>query len=386
MNTQSSNITNIPYDFPKVSHVKYLQDVLHFTISDLDLSIANGIRRTLISNIPTVVMKGFPHEESNIHITKNTSKLNNEIIKMRLSCIPIHVEDANVSIDDLQNLQVQVSVKNTSKNVIYLTTEHFTIYNKSSKKFADKSFVQTLFPKNDYTNYFIDILRLQPPLINESVGEEIEFMADLGIATASEDAAFNVVCTCAYSYTPDPQKLEEAWNFEKTKHDAAELTENMKINWTTLNKERYYVPNSFDFKVESVGSYKNETLIVMACDILARNIASMIQHIAANQNLIQKSRYISEFCYDVILENENYTVGKIIERELFNLFFTPNSDSSILTFCGFLKEHPFENNSIIRIAFSQNQSNEYILNCLNQASENSVKRLIEISKYFKTKQ
>ena len=155
---QSSNLTNIPSELPIVSNVKYLHDTLHFTIGDVDLSIANGIRRTLISNIPTIVMKGFPHEDSNIHITKNTSKLNNEIIKMRLSCIPIHVEEANMSIDDIQNLQVQVSMKNTTKNVMYVTTEHFTIYNKSTKKFEDKSLVQTLFPKNDYTNYYICLL------------------------------------------------------------------------------------------------------------------------------------------------------------------------------------------------------------------------------------
>ena len=67
--------------------------LLEFTLRNIDVSIANAIRRTILSDIPTIAFKTFPHDKNLAIIHKNTSRLNNEILKQRLACIPIHIKD-----------------------------------------------------------------------------------------------------------------------------------------------------------------------------------------------------------------------------------------------------------------------------------------------------
>ena len=77
---------------PQVEFNSEENDNLTFTLSGINVSFANAIRRTILSDIPLVVFKTSPYEENRATIYKNTTRLNNEIIKQRLGCIPIHVK------------------------------------------------------------------------------------------------------------------------------------------------------------------------------------------------------------------------------------------------------------------------------------------------------
>ena len=70
---------------PVVEKVSKKGDELSFTLSNVNVSVANSIRRTILSDIPTVVFKTAPYEENKSTILVNTSRLNNEIIKQLLS-------------------------------------------------------------------------------------------------------------------------------------------------------------------------------------------------------------------------------------------------------------------------------------------------------------
>ena len=78
---------------PKIDHFVEEDNTLTFTLSGVDVCFANAIRRTILSDIPQIVFKTSPHEENKANIIANTTRLNNEIIKQRLSCIPIHIND-----------------------------------------------------------------------------------------------------------------------------------------------------------------------------------------------------------------------------------------------------------------------------------------------------
>ena len=68
-------------------------DSFGFTLSGVNVSLANALRRTILTDIPLVVFRTSPNEQNKCNIITNTSRLNNEIIKQRLSCIPIHIKD-----------------------------------------------------------------------------------------------------------------------------------------------------------------------------------------------------------------------------------------------------------------------------------------------------
>jgi DNA-directed RNA polymerase subunit L len=58
-----------------------------------------------------------------------------------------------------------------------------------------------------------------------------------------------------------------------------------------------------------------------------------------------------DFCFDIILENEDYTIGKVLEFILYEKYYVTDK---ILTFCGFKKFHPHNQESTIRLAYVQN--------------------------------
>ena len=71
------------------------QDKLYFTIVDVDVCVANALRRVVLSNIETLVFRGFPYESNHIQFKKNNTKFTNEYLKQRLTCLPIHVQDTS---------------------------------------------------------------------------------------------------------------------------------------------------------------------------------------------------------------------------------------------------------------------------------------------------
>ena len=89
-----------------------------------------------------------------------------------------------------------------------------------------------------------------------------------------------------------------------------------------------------------------------------------------------------ENSFDIVLENEDYTVGKVIELILYNLHF--NGDET-LSYCGFKKFHPHDTHSIIRIAFKSVTGENvkvYIAEYLRNAIEKGVGIFRGIAKNF----
>ena len=74
---------------------------LTFTLAGINVSIANGLRRTILSDIPVLAFKTFPHNENQAEFITNTSRFNNEILKQRLGCIPIHIPDLKMPYNEL---------------------------------------------------------------------------------------------------------------------------------------------------------------------------------------------------------------------------------------------------------------------------------------------
>ena len=60
---------------PKIYNMEETNGILKFTLENVNVSYANGIRRILLSEIPCIVITSYPYEENNITIIKNKSIL-----------------------------------------------------------------------------------------------------------------------------------------------------------------------------------------------------------------------------------------------------------------------------------------------------------------------
>ena len=355
-------------------------DSLLFTLSGVNVSLANAVRRTILSDIPLVVFKTAPYEENKANIIANTTRLNNEILKQRLSCIPIYIK--NIEDFPLKNYMLEVNVENITDTTMYVTTKDFIIRDVVTGKPVSETKTREIFPANDYTGYFIDFARLRPTISDEIPGEKINLTCEFSLSTAKVDGMFNAVSTCSYGFTVDTvaqdvllEKLKQTWKDEgKTE---AEIKFEVK-NWKLLDGLRVTKKDSFDYTIQSIGVYTNYELVDKACEILIKKLDDIDTLIEKDELKIDKAMNTMSNSFDIILENEDYTIGKVLEYFLYTKFY----ETKTLTFCGFKKMHPHDNYSIIRVAYKDAVDKSTIKGSLKECIDDAKQVFGKIKKEF----
>ena len=368
----------------KITNIEENNNILKFNVSNINVSYVNAIRRIILSDIPCAVFLTYPYEKNLVNIEINTSRLNNELLKQRIGCIPIYLNvlDDKINVEDYL---IELHVKNTSNTIMYATTKDFKIKDLKMQKYLSESIVREIFPPDNITGDFIDIVRLRPSIydtVESGRYEEIKFDAKLSIGMAKENGMYNVVSTCSYGNTVDNVKVKEEWNkrYEQLKkiHTSEEINK-LQNDFMYLESKRLYIPNCFDFIVESIGIYSNFKIIELACSILIKKLYKIIQDIKENSDNIKEINDTMENCYIITIVDEDYTVGKILDNELFKNYY---NDKKLLTFNGFIKYHPHDKDSYIKLAFKDMINVNDIINIIDECVNNSILKINTIKQYF----
>jgi len=349
-----------------------------FTLSNVNVSFANAIRRVILSDIPIYVFRTAPYEENKATIFTNTSRFNNEIVKQRLGCIPIHISDENFP---YKNYKLEVNVENKSDTIMFVTTEDFIIKNIDTNKPIEDS--ENIFKPDIFTGYYIDFIRLRPRISDEIPGEKLHMTCDFDIGTAKEDGMYNVVSTCAYGNTVDQTKMDQVLikKQQEWKDEGKPDIDFETKNWKLLDGLRITKPNSFDFIIQSVGIYTPFEIIDKSCIILNNRLRAILDLINMNKIEFKQSQTTMSNSFDIILEGEDYTIGKCIEYFLYSKYFE-NSNNKILTYCGFTKLHPHDTNSIIRVAYLNPVTTSTISGHLQECINDSIEVFTKIQHIF----
>ena len=331
---------------PVVNHGIENKGVLSFTLENTNVSIANALRRVLLSDIESVV---FDTDNDKINIHENTTRFHNEILKQRLGCVPIHIKD----IAGIENLIFELNVINESDSIQYVTTKDFTIKDIATDKYLTTEQTKLILPPNNLTKEYVLFTRLRPKISNDILGETISLKVKLKTATAKQDGMYNVVSTCAFGNTEDKVEQHNQWQSISEDLESKGLNgdriEYERKNWYTLQAKRHFIQDSFDFKVESVGVYTNVELINMGCDNIIKRLDKIKEKCDKEQLKLNKKSTAMENAVDVILQGEDYTIGKVIEFVLHEQYYKKDQ---ALSYVGFIKKHPHDDYSIIRMAFS----------------------------------
>jgi len=355
-------------------------DILNFTLAGVNVSFANGLRRTILSDIHTVVFRTSPYEKNKANIITNTTRLNNEIIKQRLSCIPIHINDLKMP---LENYIMEVNVENLTDSIIFVTTEDFKVKNILTGEYLTEQDTRNIFPQNNTTGYFIDFARLRPKISDDIPGEKLHLECEFSIETAKVDGMFNVVSTCSYGFTVDDVHSEEILRKKAQEWKNNGLTkeeiEFESKNWRLLDGQRIVKPDSYDFIIQTLGVFTNQEIIIKACDILIEKLEHLRNIIDTDDIQLNPSDNTMQNCFDIILENEDYTIGKVIEYCLYSKFY---EGIKTLSFCGFKKMHPHDTDSIIRVAYKEEIEKPIIKQNLKECIADSINVYKKIQKIF----
>lgn len=309
-----------------------------FEIHDLDLSIVNGIRRTILTDIPVVGFSG--EEQPSIEVITNTGRLHNEIMLHRLGLIPFHVGEIETDAFVEGQYTVELKKHNSGDDMMNVTSHDFKVF-KDDKPMTDQQ-VHQLFPTDMVSRHPILITRLRPQETLHVKGAAVK-------QTARFHAGFSPVSLCTFSYMQDPQEAAKKDNI--------------------LDKERAYLKNAygdpiaFKFEIEPKVSLSPRYLVSKAIDILISKLT-----------LIQQELYVDDTNKVTIedgdtggvnftIQDEDDTIGNILQSwmHVHNVRGGKHSPSgSKVTYVGYYCPHPLDSTVVINIRMEEGSQKDHV--------------------------
>jgi len=337
--------------------------ILNFEIKSnvdnpIDKSIINGIRRTILNDIPAVGI-----QQENIHINHNETSLHNEFMKHRISLIPLNIDPTTYDNDYLLVLDVE----NKTSQIKTITTNDFKIHHLKKENIGkedlalskdnydlDKEIDSKLKKKilrpfiiEDITSYII-ITELKNTN-SETEFQHLQLYLFPTIGTGKTNALFNNIPQCSYSFTESPKLLKLALTNElKIKNIAKEEKETFEREFTNAYKQRYYYRNHdnepywYNFVIKSNHYFNSKEIFINSMNILIDRLNRCNENLKLITIEPEKSRYSVTIeknnALHFILEDENDTIGNILQSHIVNNI----TDDTLITFCGYKKIHPLE--------------------------------------------
>ena len=368
-----------------VSDSFYIQNSIHFNIKDISVSLANSIRRTILSDIPSVSFDDTwsdDEQHRSIRIVKNTSGLHNEFLSHRLSLIPINrYED---SLKNSLGIQTVFNKQTNKRDISFSNEEDIPIFKLHAQHILDtdikknnyglievnSSHIQyeDMVSDIDYTSYFKSDRYIKETLKNDEyiiinmlkADEEIELYMTPTIGLGKDNARYCTVGTVSYAFNIDDEKVDTV--FEQLIHQenkerigkklnpfSTEEVEKKKQSFMLLDKERvfqtntYKEANSFHYCVESIGVlpshqivYDSLTMIHLRLHDIIHSFTGFIKDDTIKDNTIiiynNKEPLMNNkvnvyqsvenlLGYTITIKNCNHTLGNLINYYT-NILFT----------------------------------------------------------------
>ena len=318
---------NYSYDEPSDSH--------SFQINNIDLAIINGVRRVILTDIPVpgIIGEKLDNDDPSVDIIINNGALHNEIIIHRIGLIPICLKEEEIDNYEDNSIQIELNVKNSTNKMIDVRTDDITATRNSVN--ISKEELATIFPANRISKDHILITRLR-------TGEHLHFKARVVKRKGRDNASFNPVSLSNFSYIQDPKEADKKTNI--------------------LDKERSYYKNKygdpvrFKFDIESINhNIGPKYLVSKSLDIIINKLNLLKQELnkeASDKVKIQQFQDI-QGTYEFIIEDEDDTLGNIIQSYIHNHFIRENNkykDKISCTYIGYICPHPLKSLMILRIS------------------------------------
>ena len=318
-------------------------DYLEFELQNTPISMANAIRRIILSEIEIYAIK-----ETDIKLKENTTPLHNEYISHRISLLPI-----NQRVEGLENLVFYISKKHTKDSAIEnnqngimdITTDDLQVFDTSNDSWVNSKDIFT-------ETFLITKLNVKQKLLGE-------FVASKG--TAQEHARWQAVSTISYRY--------------KVKKDL----EGVEYDKITLEDERDWIkkanndPQGFIFYLETSGVMEPRLVVQKALEVLSVKLDKFKAYV--NNNRV-KLGWTPSGMLDFEYEGEMHTLGNLIST--MGLEALGEND-----FIGYRIIHPMMNKFIMRMKLGDSDSKDEHINRLCDVCEGIQKHVAALTDSLK---
>lgn len=323
-----------------------LYNEISFEITDVDLSIVNGLKRILESDIPNVSFS-----ESSIEITQNNTPINNEMLQNRIALIPIHLNDEQIEsfVEGTTDISISMDVSHDTYGIKDITTNDFIV------KYDNKVVKNTdLFPHNIITKDPVLITKLRK-------NETIKLTAKAVKNTGKTHACFVAVSACRYFFKPLPPPPE--------------MTD-------IIECERHCDPNNRVFVFELINrNLSHKYIFNKAITVLEEKLLLFKNDMESFDMKITKMDKRLKNSMEFVVSNEDDTLGNIVQSHIHNNFLHKEKWGKTCTYCGYICEHPLDDSVTIGITLKDEEDDKefkmYMANCIADILDNVVYPLRE---------
>lgn len=341
-----------------------------FRLSNSNETIANTIRRSILSLTPSVGFRTEPYEKSDVLITTNTTPLVNEMLAHRVGMIPICVTD--IAKFDPSQYEFVIDKENDTKEIMDVRASDFKVFMKNPQNPLDEPVqlpTEEYFPPDPITKDTVLITRLRPQWNPTAPNERLVLKAKASISVGAENIRWSPVSQISYEYTRDDdeehmKEVFDAWLLNTKKiadrsQLAAERADELHREFNTMEIQRCYLKNErgepydFTFYIESVGVQPNPMIVkngLAACEGLVSKYVDMDQYVPDNVTLRSgDSRFPS---IDVVFQNEGHTLGNLLQTYLVNNHIDADHPVKIVS-AGYKIPHPLRSEMFVRIGMPE---------------------------------
>lgn len=435
-------ITNIKY--PKEKSWDKKKNFASIEMENLRTSLVNSIRRTIISDVETIGIRTLPYDKSQVLVSANDTPIYNQFCSERFSLLPIHMPDVdNIDVGDYE---LSLSVKNNSNLPKDIFSSDIRIKKLSNMTYMSDSDVKKIFPPDPITGEYIFLNVLKPKFYQHTeASKDEEFTSnsdnilsagaanskisvskkEMGLSLTSgicksngkENGKFNPTCLAQHKFIIDDVKAEKALKLYLDEQDGKsdKSVEQLTKRFNTSQRGRYYYTdhngdaNKFLLEIESIGVIPPLVILYRSTNYLLNKIRTFQKNIDVYNN---KNNHIENDTievipseikingYEIVIQNEDDTLGNLINDYLHYLYCTPRDgkDSEQLESVSYLRTHPqkLEIRLIIQpkdnMDFSEvsnkfiKQTTKYLINLIEKIRKELEKSplLIEEIKYVKS--
>jgi len=386
---------------PKITNVEQVDGELKFMLSGddkygFDKSIVNGIRRVLLTDIPTVAFNlSESGVDNDIIIVTNNSALHNEMMTHRIALIPLYLNPENytrkhlfeckvvhdsddpfrfVTMNDVSIYPLKVGIQERldkyyddsydlspedssvlNEQLSTVNIDNYDMNKPLSQKEKDKIYRPFMFRKNTHYSMLTELKSTN----TEDSFQELNFYGSPSVGYGYQDAKYQGVSQATYSFTVD-DKLVKSVLKEKLKVEEIEK-KNVKSysrKFMLAESERYFhrdnsgEANRYNFSVKSNHYYDSGTIFKKAIEILIGKFLSLkmefIELLKENNSRISVDQ-VKENVYHYEIENESHTLGNIIQSHIVRHVI---KDGSLINLCGYKKPHPLEDKILIIVSLN----------------------------------
>lgn len=374
--------------------------------SNYNISLINSLRRTILSDIPNVVLK-------NIIITKNTTSCHNEFIIHRIKLLPIFRNKSfliETFWNDIEKVRKYELKNNVScrlvlkpKKIKEFDDSFKSIYHNDIQLFIEGKLIDNkdYFKSDLYTNDFIKLL-----LVREN--DELNIDMTLNLGFAHEHAGYSPIGNVAYSFEKESNTIIE--NIKTKKFNQINIERKQKKldnyeigsvqhkdfnrSFDLLDAERIYKKdktgecNMINMNIESIGVIEPMQSLLDACHVLKLNLEDILNYSfdTNSYRLISEHKFKFTFNYhrneiNIKMFNENHTLGNLINDYLTKYL---HNDEPLLKYNNYKLVHPLEEIIEFNLATLQNSNTNDILKTENLFDDKSKQKFMSIFIFVNT--